>query len=60
MDYRYDFHSYSKLYRQEALRDARERHLAKANQGTRSARSGVGFSLGSMLESLLRGARLAG
>lgn len=63
MDNRYDFHSYSKLYREDALREAHKRHLvglAKANGRPGLGRGDVGFSLRSVLGSLLRVARLAG
>jgi hypothetical protein len=58
----YGFHSMSKLYREEALHNARTRHLEgwlRADRRARSGRSRAGLALGYVLASLLRGARFA-
>ena len=59
----YDFHSMSKLYREEALQDARTRHLEGRLRAERR-RVDPGRSRGDLvwgaLVSLLRSARLAG
>jgi hypothetical protein len=54
----YDLHSWSKLYREEALRHVRTRHLAKqarAARKQRSEQSRMGLAWASVL-SLVRGA----
>jgi hypothetical protein len=58
----YDFHSMSKQYREEALRDARARHLEgwlRTDRRARSKRSRAGRAGSHVLASLLCGARLA-
>ena len=47
----YDLHSWSKLYREEALQEARVRHLthwAKAHRRPRSEKQGLWFRLGKL------------
>jgi hypothetical protein len=54
----YDLHSYSKLYREERLRDARTTHLEgrlRENHKARSGRSSVSLALANVL-SMVRGA----
>jgi hypothetical protein len=54
----YQLHSLSKLYHEEALREARTRHLEGRLREARKARSGrgpVGLALASVL-SMVRGA----
>jgi hypothetical protein len=51
----YSFHSMSKQYREEALRDARTQHLEgwlRANRRARSKRSRVGLAWGRVLSLL--------
>lgn len=58
----YGLHSMSKLYREEALRDARTRHLEgrlRAERRRIEPGQSRGGLLRSALGSLLRGARLA-
>ena len=48
----YDLHSWSKHYREEALREASKRHLVEQANGNRRLRSGlgrVGFALSGAL-----------
>ena len=58
----YDFHYYSKLYREEALREARERHLIGLARADRERPSGLSrIVLGwSRLLSLLRAPGMSG
>ena len=59
----YGFHSMSKRYREEVLRDARTRHLKGRQRASRRVVSGQSravFTFGDALSSLLRGAGLAG
>ncbi len=51
MDRWYDFHSWSQMYREEALREARMRHLARQAKGNHPPRSRPGH-----LDPILRGA----
>lgn len=51
----YDVHSWSKEYREEALREARKRHLANSARAARrrlSGRSSVGLAWTSVLTRL--------
>ena len=48
----YDLHSWSTQYRQEALREARKRHLVEQAKGNRRPHTGlgrVGFALSGAL-----------
>lgn len=40
MNYPYDLHAWSKYYREEALKEARERHLAEHARADRKQRCG--------------------
>jgi hypothetical protein len=56
MDSLYDIHSWSKQHREEALREAQRRSLAKQGKGARRTpvkQDGVGYALSSV-PSLLR------
>jgi hypothetical protein len=58
----YDLHSWSKLYREEALQETQKRRLKgrlRANRQEQSERSRAGLAWGALLASL-RGARFAG
>jgi hypothetical protein len=52
MDRRYDLDSWSLMYREEALREARMRRLARQAKGDRPPRLGLGH-LGSVLSGAL-------
>jgi hypothetical protein len=52
MDRWYDFHSWSQMYREGALREARMRHLARQAKGNHPPR----FRLGHLGSILLSGA----
>jgi ribosomal protein L37AE/L43A len=60
MDFHYDLNSASRLYREEAFREARKRHLVERARASRYPHGGArrmglcGFSWGSAL-ALLRG-----
>jgi hypothetical protein len=63
MDNPYDVQSWSRLYREDALREARKRHLdgrAGAERGRRFGRNRVSLACRSVLLPLLRRTRLAG
>lgn len=52
MDSWYDLNSWSRMYREEALREARMRHLVRQAKGNHPPRLGLG-RLGSMLSGAL-------
>jgi hypothetical protein len=52
MNYRYDLDSWSLIYREEALREARLRHLAREAKVNQPPRFGLG-QLGSILSAAL-------
>ncbi len=59
MNNHYDFHSYSKLYREERLDEARARNLrvtARADHEATPTGGRVGGSLGSVLSLIFAGA----
>jgi hypothetical protein len=51
MDFHYDLTSWSRMYRQEALREARKRHLAQQASGNRR----LVFRLGNVGSILISG-----
>ena len=64
MDNLYDIRSWSRLYREDALREARERHLTELARTRRRTRTGPDHAILSFVRRsllpLLRRARLAG
>ncbi len=51
MDFHYDLNSWSRMYRQEALREARKRHLTQQANGNRR----LVFRLGNVGSILISG-----
>ena len=58
----YDLHSWSKQYREDALQEARMRHLVQRTRADREPRGlrRLGLAWSEVLAPLLRGIRLAG